>query len=228
MRQCAPRPGNLGPPCRAQPCRMACRNDRSVTYPLAPRDHALHAFDAASWDAHALAVVAFGSCAMNLLTALSLLSLLLCGAIFGFFYAWVCSTMWGLDTVNARVAIEAMQAMNASVRNAVFAPAFFGTPVVLAGTAGLAWLSSERTVATWLGSAALLYVIGAFLPTLHVNVPMNEALARVDLKQSSETLQQVWGDYSTRWQRWNQIRTLASGGAVLFVGAALMRLGRAV
>lgn len=69
----------------------------------------------------------------------SLLSLLSSGAIFGFFYAWVCSTMWGLDAANPALAIGAMQAMNASVRNAVFAPAFFGTPFVLIATAMLAW-----------------------------------------------------------------------------------------
>lgn len=64
--------------------------------------------------------------------------LLSAAAIFGFFYAWVCSTMWGLDQVSSRVAIEAMQAMNASVRNAVFAPAFFGTGPILPLTALLA------------------------------------------------------------------------------------------
>lgn len=62
----------------------------------------------------------------------TLIATLLSGAIFGFFYAWVCSTMWGLDAADPRVAISAMQAMNASVRNIVFAPAFFGTPVALA------------------------------------------------------------------------------------------------
>lgn len=43
-----------------------------------------------------------------LLFPLSMLSLLLTGAIFGFFYAWVCSTMWGLDQIDPNVAIEAM------------------------------------------------------------------------------------------------------------------------
>lgn len=59
---------------------------------------------------------------------LPLASLLLAAAIFGFFYAWVCSTMWGLDAADPAIAIQAMQAMNASVRNAVFFPAFFLTP----------------------------------------------------------------------------------------------------
>ena len=32
-------------------------------------------------------------------------SLVLTAAIFGFFYDWVCSTMWGLDAGDPRVAI---------------------------------------------------------------------------------------------------------------------------
>ncbi|MEX0278502.1 MAG: hypothetical protein AB3N19_13365, partial [Ruegeria sp.] len=74
----------------------------------------------------------------RLLMPMSMLSLLSIGAIFGFFYAWVCSTMWGLDAANPRTAIAAMQAMNASVRNAVFFPAFFLTPVILGATAFIA------------------------------------------------------------------------------------------
>jgi uncharacterized membrane protein len=49
-----------------------------------------------------------------------------------FFSAWVRSTMWGLHAAPPAIAIQAMQAMNASARNAVFAPAFFGTPIALA------------------------------------------------------------------------------------------------
>ncbi len=33
----------------------------------------------------------------RLLAPLAILALLFSGAIFGFFYAWVCSIMWGLD-----------------------------------------------------------------------------------------------------------------------------------
>ncbi len=51
-----------------------------------------------------------------------LLAIVFAGAIFGFFYAWVCSTMWGLDATDPRIAIAAMEAMNASVRNAVLRP----------------------------------------------------------------------------------------------------------
>ncbi|SEP77781.1 DUF1772 domain-containing protein [Thalassovita taeanensis] len=161
-----------------------------------------------------------------LLRLSALLSLLLTGAIFGFFYAWVCSTMWGLDQLPAETAIGAMNAMNTSVRNGVFMPAFFGTSPALALTAVLAWGAKRRDVAALFALATVLYAAGAFVPTATVNVPMNQALMLTDLSQPPEALQAAWRSYSDRWQQWNQIRTAVSGLCLLLVGAGLLRLGR--
>jgi len=154
----------------------------------------------------------------------AVLSLLLSGAIFGFFYAWVCSTMWGLDSADPRVAIKAMQAMNGSVRNAVFAPAFFGTPLVLAATAGLAWGARRQAAALAFAAGALVYLIGGMLLTLAVNVPMNEALAAIDAPSAVEEARNVWQKYSVRWQIWNTVRTIASGVTLLLAGYGLLTL----
>ncbi|MYF88490.1 MAG: DUF1772 domain-containing protein, partial [Boseongicola sp. SB0676_bin_33] len=97
--------------------------------------------------------------------------------MFGFFFAWTCSTMWGLDRADPNVAIAAMQAMNESVRNWIFAPAFFGTPAVLACAAMVASRSTQRKAAICLALACIIYVLGAMLPTFMVNVPLNEDLA---------------------------------------------------
>ncbi|CAH2407557.1 hypothetical protein MES5069_60169 [Mesorhizobium escarrei] len=43
----------------------------------------------------------------GVVVGLSVTSIVFCGAIFGFFYAWVCSTMWGLDQTDPRVTIVA-------------------------------------------------------------------------------------------------------------------------
>jgi uncharacterized membrane protein len=148
------------------------------------------------------------------------------GAIFGFFYAWVCSTMWGLDDTDPRVAIAAMQAMNASVRNAVFFPAFFLTPAVMMLAALLALRSRRRQPAALLGAAALVYLVGGLLLTMAVNVPMNEDLAAVSVLGSAEEARRVWTDYSGRWQFYNQIRTLASGVSLVLAAVGLARLRR--
>lgn len=156
------------------------------------------------------------------------LSLLASGAIFGFFYAWVCSTMWGLDAAHPQVAIQAMQAMNASVRNAVFAPAFFGMPLILLLTAGVAMAGGAGRAGLLFGLAAAVYLLGAFLPTMLVNVPMNQALAQAGTPTDIETAQGIWQAYSPRWQAWNQARTLASGISLLLTGAAIWALARPV
>lgn len=153
-------------------------------------------------------------------------ALALTGAIFGFFYAWVCSTMWGLDAAEPRVAVAAMQAMNASVRNIVFAPAFFGTPIALALTALLAGLTRRPAAASAFGAAALVYAVGGLYLTLSVNVPMNEALAAEGAVTDPDRAQAIWAAYSPRWQLFNQIRTAASGIALLLTGLGLVFLGR--
>ena len=155
-------------------------------------------------------------------TMMIFVSTLLSAAIFGFFYAWVCSTMWGLDAADPRVAIAAMQAMNASVRNVVFAPAFFATPVVLVLAAALALARRLPRAALLFGVAALVYAAGALAPTLLVNVPMNEALAAVD--PAAPDAAAIWSEYSRPWQFWNQVRTAASGLCLLVVGAGLYLL----
>ncbi|SPF80614.1 anthrone oxygenase family protein [Pseudoprimorskyibacter insulae] len=154
----------------------------------------------------------------------ALLGLLLTGAIFGFFYAWVCSTMWGLDAIDPHVAIQAMNGMNASVRNAVFAPAFFGTPFVLGSVAQMARKEGHRQASWLFNSAAMIYLLLGVMLTGFANVPMNEALAATALPDDPAAAAQIWAEYSPRWQMFNIIRTAASGVSLLLVGLGLLKL----
>lgn len=144
-------------------------------------------------------------------------SLLLGAAIFGFFFAWVCSTMWGLDATDPRVAIAAMQSMNASVRNAVFFPAFFLTPVTMTITAALLF-NTQRGPAIAFAAGALIYLLGGLILTLAVNVPMNDVLAQTSIPDDQKAAADIWRAYSQPWQFWNQIRMAASG--IAFLAAA--------
>jgi uncharacterized membrane protein len=155
---------------------------------------------------------------------LGVTSVVFCGAIFGFFYAWVCSTMWGLDQADPRVAIAAMQAMNVSVRNAVFFPAFFLTPVVLGLTASVMYFSAYKMPALWFAAAAVIYLIFGLLLTLAVNVPMNGALSAIAVPDDAAAARDIWLDYSRRWQFWKKVRAGASGIALAFTGLGLAKL----
>jgi uncharacterized membrane protein len=156
----------------------------------------------------------------------SYLALILHGAIFGFFFAWVCSTIWGLNTLAPDIAIQAMQAMNASVRNPVFAPAFFFAPLASLLAAVLFYADRKPGAGTLFLMAALVYGGGGIGVTFWVHVPLNEALALVSTDLPAEALAARWNGYVTDWEFWNILRTCFSGLALLLVGLALRQSGR--
>lgn len=162
----------------------------------------------------------------HLTRSLGLFALTLSALIFGFFYAWTCSTMWGLDAADPRIAVAAMQAMNASVRNAVFAPAFFGTPVVSTLAALSALAGGGRRAALLFLAAAVVYAVGGAALTMAVNVPMNEALATVAVPTDPAAAAAIWRDYSQPWQLWNTIRAGFSGLAFALAVCGFAALGR--
>lgn len=152
--------------------------------------------------------------------------ILFAGAIFGFFYAWVGSVMYGFDAADPRVAIAAMQAVNEQIRNAVFFPAFFLTPVALAVPGVLSSRQGFRRAGTLFLAGAVVYLLGGLVLTMAVNVPMNEDLATVAIPESIDEAQLIWDDYSGPWQFWNTVRTVFSGLALLLAALGLGSLAR--
>jgi len=120
--------------------------------------------------------------------------------------------------------IQAMQAMNASVRNMVLAPAFFGTPIVLVATVALALVSRRRRAAMAFAAAAVIYFSGGMVLTMAVNIPMNEALVEITPPENMEQAEEIWSTYSSKWQVFSQIRTAASMTALILTGVGVHTL----
>lgn len=148
------------------------------------------------------------------------------GLISGFFYAYACSVALGLGLLPDDQYVAAMQAINATVRNGVFAFSFFGAAVflLLALAVHAPRPLSRRFLLVALAFA--LYVGGGFLLTLGINVPMNEELARVG-EAAPEALTRARADYEGPWNFWNGVRAACSSLALLaLIGACLSRPGR--
>ena len=147
------------------------------------------------------------------------------GLICGFFYAYACSVTLGLALLPDEQYVEAMQAINATVRNGIFAFSFFGAVVslLLALAVHASRLRSRRFVLIAL--ACVLYIGGGFMVTFLSNVPMNEELARVSVGEvGPATLAQVRAQYEGPWNFWNGVRTVFSSLAfVALIGACLSR-----
>ena len=116
-----------------------------------------------------------------------------------------------------------MQAINATVRNGVFAFSFFGVVLFLlmALAVYIPRLRSRRFALIAL--AAVFYIGGGFMMTFLVNVPMNEELARLG-EVGLAALAQVRAEYEGPWHFWNGVRAVFSSLAfVAIIGACLSR-----
>jgi uncharacterized membrane protein len=113
-------------------------------------------------------------------------------------------------TVGRRTPLEAMRAMqaiNAAVRNALFALGFFGTPILCLLVLLAVVLPAGRGVGGLVAaSGAALYIALAFVVTFARNIPLNEALA-------AATSAEQWNALLAPWVSWNHVRTAGSMAA---------------
>ena len=101
-----------------------------------------------------------------------------------------------------------MQSINITAISPAFMAAFFGSTAVCVLLAVYSLVLWPQHGALYLLLGSLLYLIGAFLTTVVFNVPLNNALARVD--SGSVDGARLWARYLTSWTAWNHIRTLSS------------------
>ncbi len=139
----------------------------------------------------------------------------------GVFLAFSDFIMRALSVTSGHGGAEAMQAINREVFRWVFMTLFLGLAAASLALVVYAALGLTGPAATLIAAAGLVYLLGCFGVTVAFNVPMNEALARMDLSQ--EATHAYWtGTYLPRWTFWNTVRTIACGFA-----AALLMLGLA-
>ncbi|MES1043765.1 DUF1772 domain-containing protein [Heyndrickxia oleronia] len=138
------------------------------------------------------------------------------GLVAGVFFAFSSFVMKALARLPDEQGIATMQSINIVVLNRSFLTVFLGTALVTILLITHSIFNWESANAIPLFAGSLLYFVGSFLVTVVRNVPLNDALARVDTKEGESLT--LWKDYLSKWTIWNHIRTLASFAAmVLFI-----------
>jgi len=73
--------------------------------------------------------------------------------------------------------------------------------------------------------AALVYLFGVQLPTVTINIPLNNELQKADLSTMSEPIQKrARSGFEVRWNRWNAIRAACSSLASILLLLVLLRV----
>ncbi|MEL6691106.1 MAG: anthrone oxygenase family protein, partial [Pseudomonadota bacterium] len=112
--------------------------------------------------------------------------------------------------------VEAMQVINREVFRWVFMAHFLGMAAMSVVVTAYGALGMAGPAGSLITVSGLVYLVGCFGVTVFFNVPMNEALAGMDL--SADTTRDYWTKtYVPRWTFWNSVRTVACA-----VSAALL------
>ncbi len=151
--------------------------------------------------------------------ALKLIAVLGCGLMAGVFFAFSTFVMNALARLQPSEGITAMQAINITVINPLFMGVFLGTAVacIFLLISLISKWHQPGTVYLLVGS--LLYLIGTLGVTIAFNVPMNEALAKVE--PGSTDRASLWANYLVNWTFWNHVRTIAALAATASLTMAI-------
>ncbi|MEY2858007.1 MAG: hypothetical protein RLZZ74_2319 [Cyanobacteriota bacterium] len=151
--------------------------------------------------------------------ALRLLAALGCGLVAGIFFAFSTFVMKALAQLQPKEGIAAMQWINITVINPWFMSVFLGTAIACIYLSLASLFKWHPPNSAYLLFGSLLYLIGTVLVTMVFNVPLNDALAKVE--PSSTEGASLWVRYLTDWTMWNHVRTSAALAAATLLTIAL-------
>jgi uncharacterized membrane protein len=154
--------------------------------------------------------------AVLIITFISALGSALVGGAFFAFSSFVMQALGRLPTAEGA---RAMQEINRLAVTPVFMTALFGTGLVCLVTAVLAILCHVPGC-VWIFAGAVLYIVSNPIVTMVLNVPLNNALDRVDA--ASPEAAAVWGNYLKAWTRWNTVRAIGGVAAAGMLVAGLL------
>lgn len=156
-----------------------------------------------------------------------ILATFLCSLVAGFLFAFSVVVMPGIRSLSDREFIRAFQVMNRVIQNnqPVFILVWVGSVVILITSAvlGIGQLNGiERLLLIF---TALAYLLGVQLPTVTINIPLNNKLQTLDTDAMDETAQKTAReDFEPRWNQWNSIRAALSSLVSALLIILLFRL----
>ena len=158
---------------------------------------------------------------MGIFQAALISATLLCSLVAGLLFAFAVVVMPGIKNLNDREFIRAFQVIDRIIQNnqPIFMLVWVGSIVVLITSAVLGMVQLDGTGRLLIILATLVYLLGVQLPTVTINIPLNNKLQTLDVDAVNETTQKATrNDFELRWNRWNSIRTvLASLASTMLI-----------
>jgi uncharacterized membrane protein len=144
----------------------------------------------------------------SIVTALLWTAALSSGLIAGVYFAFSVFIMQAFSKIDTTQSIAAMNSINKTILRSLFMPLFFGSSIISVLLIAFAFMHWGEAGAGVTLIAGTVYFVGMFVCTVLFNVPLNNALAR--LEPDSVDAHPVWTRYLKTWTNWNHLRTVSS------------------
>ena len=164
----------------------------------------------------------------TLRVAVLIASTITMGLTAGVFTLYAHTVMPGLGRTDDRTFVGAFQSMDKAIINPWFmAGGFVGALVFTALAVALHLGEDWRSILPWVGAALALCFV-AFVITIGVNVPLNDALKGAGSPDRIADLASVRERFNeAKWTSWHLVRTVTTVGAFGCLTWALVLFGRA-
>ena len=161
------------------------------------------------------------------MTAALIIATFLCSLTAGFLLAFAIVVMPGIRSLNDAGFLRAFQLIDRVIQNGqpVFILVWAGSALAVIVATGVGLWTLTGTDRLMLVLAALLYLGGVQLPTMAINLPLNNRLKRLDLASLTEkTTADERRAFEPRWNQWNGFRTWCACVTSLLLILLLVRL----
>jgi uncharacterized membrane protein len=164
---------------------------------------------------------------MEIFQIVLILATFLCSLAAGLLFTFAIVVMPGIGRLSSREFIHAFQVIDRVIQNnqPIFMLVCVGSVVALVTSTVLGIIKVDGVERLLIISAALVYLLGVQLPTIAVNVPLNNKLQTLKVDAINESTQNVARkDFESRWNRWNSIRTVFASLVSALLIVLLFRL----
>ena len=164
---------------------------------------------------------------MELVQFAVLLSALFCSLVAGLVLTFAIVVMPGIKTLGDLDFLRSFKAMDRVIQNnhPIFMLVWIGSAVVLVASTVLGIWRLEGLDRILMIVACAIYIFGVQVPTVTINIPLNNQLQSLDLNAmpNPKVLAAV-EDFESRWLRWNTIRTVVATLTTVLLLVLLVRL----
>ncbi|MCB0191684.1 MAG: DUF1772 domain-containing protein [Anaerolineae bacterium] len=131
--------------------------------------------------------------------------------VVGFLFAFAIVVMPGIKALPDREFIRAFQVIDGVIQNnqPLFIVVWVGSALTLIVSAIFGMWQLDGISRVTLLLAAFAYIVGVQLPTITINVPLNNRLQTLDVSSADNIMQKRFrDDFESRWNFWNSFRTI--------------------